>query len=182
MRRAVLMVACVVAGTAIAVAVTATGSAGPAPAGPVSMTLTTSHDDGVQLRPGPHGVWGFWGDFTSPDPVDEGGYRATCVALGPSGPPSPVPTYAGTARAAATTPDDRLTCDVVLAFGGDNSAGGTLVVQGLIKKPAGSALFAGPPPTSVRLLAITGGAGMNYEAKQGKAKPSGENHLVLNFK
>jgi hypothetical protein len=179
MRRAALLIACVLAGTAVAVAMAAGGSQGSAPGTADPMTLTTSNEDGAQLRPGPHGMWGYWGQFATGNPTDEGVYRATCVALGPT--VSPLvrrPTYAGNARA-ATTPDERLTCDVVLIFGGDSSPfGGTLVVQGLVNKPAANKLFTAASP---RLLAITGGAGLRYEAKQGKALPIGQNHVLLSF-
>jgi hypothetical protein len=78
----------------------------------------------------------------------------------------------------ATAADGRLTCDVVLLFGGDASpTGGSLVVEGVIDRPAGTALFA---HASERVLAVTGGSGLLYEAKQGKAKPE-DHQLVLNY-
>jgi hypothetical protein len=179
MRRAALRVACVVAGTGVAVAMAASGSAGPTAGTPTSMTLTTSDDNGATLRPDPHGMWGYWGQFTSINPAAEGSYRATCTALGAVA-ASFVrrPAYTGQVRAAAAG-DDRLTCDIVLLFGGDASpTGGSLVVQGVIDRPAGTALFA---EDSDRVLAVTGGTGLPYEAKQGKAKPE-DGQLVLSYK
>jgi hypothetical protein len=117
-------------------------------------------------------VWGYWGQITGDE---TGNYRATCVLLGETTSPV-IPAFAGRVRA-ATTPEDRVTCDIVLSFGGDAVPQGSLIAQGLVKKPNGmDGLFAAP---SARLLAITGGTGLKYRAKQGQAAIGAGRTIVI---
>jgi hypothetical protein len=141
------------------------------------MTLTATGEARMELRSDPNGAWGYRGQFTGGEANQTGSYRAVCDALEPSGAlHRRRPTYAGQVRAATDTAN-RLTCTVLLLFGSDDPlVGGSLVIQGIIYRPPGTELFA---VSSARVLAVTGGTGLNYEAKQGAAELTGAHRLVV---
>jgi hypothetical protein len=176
MRRAALRVACVVVGTAVAVAMAASGSAvkpPPAPNGPTPLVLTATNEGRVVLLTSPRGMWDFYGHVTSSN-NEEGSYRALCAALEAPPPPGPHPAFTGQARA-STDIGDRLTCTIVVLFENDNAS---LVMEGIVTKPTGSELFAA---LSDRVLALTGGTGATtYQGSIGVAQPTG-NHQVSIF-
>jgi hypothetical protein len=62
---------------------------------------------------------------------------------------------------------------VVVLFDAGN---GSLVMEGVVTRPAGSELFAA---LSARLLAVTGGTGTIYEGSQGKAQPTGTHQIYV---
>jgi hypothetical protein len=174
--RVVSAVAAVAVGVSVAVVIAASGLVHASSDFPV--TLTASDEPPVVLRPEPNGIWGYRGNLTG---GVTGNYRATCVSLGEST-SSLVhnPTYAGHAHSAA--PDEvKITCTIVLAFGGDESPdGGSLVLVGAVKRPSATAgLFAAK---SIRQVAITGGTGgphSKYEGKQGKALLKGGGTIII---
>jgi hypothetical protein len=69
-----------------------------------------------------------------------------------------------------------MTCNIVLSFGSQD--GGSLVVEGLVNTPSGRELFAA---ASDRLLAIVGGTGQTYDAKQGRVRVSART-LVISYR
>jgi hypothetical protein len=180
MRRTAVRVAgavvAVAAGVSVALVLVASGPVHAQSGFPV--TLMATDGPPVVLRSEPNGIWGYWGSITG---GETGNYRATCVSLGePSTPPPHNPTYAGNARAAA--PDEvKITCTIVLTFGGDGSPnGGSLILVGAVRKPSGTAgLFAAE---STRKVAITGGTGgdqSKYEGKQGIATLKGGGKIII---
>jgi len=178
MRRAALTVACVVVGTGVAVVLAASGSAVAPPLdGGTPMQLTSTDEGRVELRADPHGMWDYYGQITSPEPNQSGSYRALCAALEPSTtPPARKPAFTGQARASDAA-GDRLMCTVVVLFGGETATtGGSLVIEGVVTRPAGSELFAAP---SGRQLAVTGGTGGIYQGSQGKAQATGSHHISV---
>jgi hypothetical protein len=165
MRRAALMVACVVAATGVGVAIAAGGSPVRPPPGPDAkgLVLTTTQEGKVVLATTPRVMWDFYGKVASSN-NESGSYRALCTALEPPPTPGPKPAFTGQVRA-STVIADRLTCTIVVLFENDNAS---LVMQGVVTKPAGSELFAAP---SDRLLALTGGTGaMTYQGAIGVAQ------------
>jgi hypothetical protein len=176
MHRVALRVACVVAGACAAVAVATSGSAVTPPTnGGTTITLTSTQEGRAQLRPDPHGMWDYYGQLTHTDPNRRGSYRALCAALEPAPPPPPHPAFTGQVRASAAN-GDRLTCTVVVLFGTPTINAGSLVMQGVLNKPAGSELFAAD---SGRLLAVTGGTGVLNEGGVGKAQAIGSHKILV---
>jgi hypothetical protein len=136
-----------VLGVTTAVVVSSQGSATHA-VEPGNMTAT--NEQHVEFRVGPNQVVGYWGDlYTIGSSTDRrAGYRGTCVWL-------------GTANKMLTT------CHVVMDF----TNGGTLVLEGLVKKP-GATLFA-TDQTELPRLAITGGAD-DYVGERGELVQEGQ--------
>jgi hypothetical protein len=178
MRRVALGVVVVLAGVGVAVAMAASGPAvGVPPASPLTLTASEDNSSPVVLGSGP--IWGYWGTLTG---GDTGSYRATCVLLGAptSSANGHMPTYAGRVRAADGTAENRLSCHIVLAFGGDNDTlAGTLIAEGLVLKPnTNQGLF---DPEYGRQLPITGGSGTYYIRKQGSASLEGGGKIVITY-
>jgi hypothetical protein len=175
MRRVALGLACVVAGVCVAVAVTTSGSAvTQPPSGGTTLMLTSTQEGATQLHANPRGMWDYYGQLTNTNVKLRGSYRALCAALEPTPPPAPHPAFTGQVRA-STTDSDRLTCTVVVLFGDPATTdGGSMVIEGVLNKPAGSELFAA---SSARLLAVTGGTGSDYDGSVGKAKAMGPNAM-----
>jgi hypothetical protein len=69
-----------------------------------------------------------------------------------------------------------MVCSIVISFG--MADGGSLVMEGLVKKPSAMKLLAG---ASDRALAVVGGTGP-YDAARGRAKPDGMGNLVVGLK
>ncbi|MEN3281869.1 MAG: hypothetical protein V7607_3009 [Solirubrobacteraceae bacterium] len=180
MRRIALGVVVVLAGVGVAVGMAASGPAVGLPASP--LTLTASGADHPPVVPpvvlGSGPIWGYWGKITG---GDTGSYRATCVLLGAptSSANARLPTYAGRVRAADGTAENRLSCHIVLSFGGEDTQAGTLIAEGLVLKPnANQGLF---DLQYVRRLAITGGSGTYYSRKQGSASLDGHGKIVITY-
>jgi hypothetical protein len=175
MRRVVLGVACFVAGTGVAVVLAASGSAvkpPPPPNGATSLVLTATQEDRDVLLTSPRGMWDYYGKITSSN-NESGSYRALCTAL--EAPPSPDRQAAFTGQARASTViGERLTCTIVVLFENDNAS---LVIEGVVTKPAGSELFA---DASSRALAVTGGTGgTTYQGSLGVAQPTGSDEITI---
>lgn len=174
MRRVALAIAFALAGVGVAVAMAASGSAG-APTSPLTVMASEDNKPPVVLGSGP--MWGYWGKLTG---GDTGSYRATCVLLGAPTANVRVPTYAGSVRAAQATGENRLSCSIVLSFGGDDTNPGSLIAEGLVVRPnANKGLF---DVKYGRPLAITGGSGPYYNTKQGSASLEGGGKIVISYK
>jgi hypothetical protein len=177
MRRAALIVACVLAGTGIAVVIAAGGSAGtPTPNGISAVTLTATDEDRIALVNTPRGMWDYYGHVDSSNNADGGGsYRALCSALEAPPQPGPHPAFTGQARASLVIAD-RLTCTIVVLFEKDNAS---LVIEGIVTKPTGTELFA---VSSDRALAVTGGTGgLTYQGSIGVAQPTGDHKIAIAY-
>jgi hypothetical protein len=177
MRRVALGVVVALAGVGVAVTMAASGPAvGVPPSSP--LTLTASDDDKPPVALGSGPIWGYWGRLTG---GDTGSYRATCVLLGAptSSANGHMPTYAGRVRAADGTDENRLSCHIVLSFGGEDSSARTLIAEGLVMKPnANQGLF---DVKYDRPLAITGGSGTYYIRRQGSASLPGDGRIVITY-
>ncbi len=175
MRRVALGVVGGLAGVSVAVAMAASGPAAGVPMSPLTITASEDNKPPVALGSGP--MWGYWGKITGDD---TGSYRATCVLLGaPTSPATPpLPAFAGRARAADTA-DTRLSCNIVLSFGGEDTNAGSLIAEGLVLRPnTNKGLF---DRQYIRPLAITGGSGPSYNSKQGTAALKGGGRLVIAY-
>jgi hypothetical protein len=177
MRRAALIVACVLAGTGVAVVIAASGSAvRPTPNSVSAVTLTTTQEGGIALVTSPRGMWDYYGHVESSHNGDgSGSYRALCSALEAPPPSGPQPAFTGQART-STVIADRLTCTIVVLFENDNAS---LVMEGVVTKPTGSELFAA---SSNRVLAVTGGTGsLTYQGSIGVAQPTGNHQITIAY-
>jgi hypothetical protein len=180
MRRVALGLVVVLAGVGVAVAMAASGPAAAVPTSPLTLTVGGANHppfvSSLVLGSGP--MWGYWGKITGDD---SGSYRATCVLIGDPTPPASgqLPTYAGRVRAADGTPENRLSCHIVLSFGGEDTSAGTLIAEGLVLKPnANQGLF---DLRYDRRLAITGGSGTNYLRRQGSVSLEGDGKIVITY-
>jgi hypothetical protein len=174
MRRVALGVVVVLAGVGVAVAMAASKPAIGVPASP--LTLTAGKASPVVLGSGP--IWGYRGQITGDD---TGSYWAICVLLAAptSSANTHMPTYAGRVRAADGTTENRLSCHIVLGFGGEDTSARTLIAEGLVLKPnADKSLF---DLQYDRPLPITGGSGTYYLRRQGSVTLKGQGEIVITY-
>lgn len=176
MRRAALRVACVVVGTAVAVAMAASGSAVQPPTnGGTPLVLTASQEVRTGVLTGPPGMYGYYGKITGANHSQQGSYRALCAALeAPTTTPGPHPAFTGQTRASEVI-GERLTCTIVVLFEDDNAS---LVMEGVVTRPTGTQLFAA---SSARVLAVTGGTGTVYQGSLGVAQPTGSHQITISY-
>jgi hypothetical protein len=143
MRRSALRVACAVSFVTAVVAIVAGSSAVPATKTPASITSTPIEVTPVSEHRFPASMtsWAigqrvyYWGELSSKTVNYNGTYRAECVWLGE--------------EIIDQHTETRLDCTIWLRL-----LKGTLVAEGQVTRPAGSALLGG---SSTPTLAITGG-------------------------
>jgi len=126
------------------------------PPGSVTLTFKADQEHRAPIKGGDPGLagrtWGYWGRLTSLDAYQvSGSYRATCVWLAN-------PTWGSRPKQR----DSRMDCTVLMSFRASAAPiatpnGGTMVAQGLVRRPANKEnLFA---RSSSRQVAIVGGTG-----------------------
>jgi hypothetical protein len=149
MRRVALVAAAAALLVVVAVAFGAGGSVTRATAPPP--TLKPSDEKSVSERERGQELLGYWGKLAPlSGPGLSGYYQAKCVGL-------------------TGTTDGRIVCDIVVNLG-NGSTGGTLILQGLVKRPTPPhGLFA---VASDIQLAVTGGGG-GYSGRRGSAEIRG---------